>query len=237
MFEAIDDYTEVYRHSIQTWHDRVIRHYFNGSRFREELFGSIFVTIILYWAVGFLFSAYDLTGRPKFFLRYKVQPLANVQSDKDNLRSLVKQVLLNQLLALVFGLGLMVVRHGHMHVQTRLPTLSHFVGQWTAFILVREVLFYYSHRMLHHPSLYRHIHKRHHEWQTPIALTAIYCHPFEHIVGNLLPVLAGPALLNSHILVNHVWMLWVIMLTLNDHSGYHFPFCFPPTFHDFHHLK
>lgn len=38
-------------------------------------------------------------------------------------------------------------------------------------------------RLLHHPKLYKKIHKKHHEWTAPIGVIALYCHPVEHVVG------------------------------------------------------
>jgi len=42
-------------------------------------------------------------------------------------------------------------------------------------------------RLLHHATVYKYIHKKHHEWKAPIGVTAVYAHPVEHIVSNLLP--------------------------------------------------
>lgn len=126
----------------------------------------------------------------------------------------------------------------YISVNRNVPTLSRFALEWTFFLLCREASFYYSHRLLHHPLFYAKIHKQHHEWQTPIALSALYCHPIEHVASNILPAIVGPVLMNSHTLVMHLWLLYVITLSLNHHSGYHFPLVpFSPIFHDFHHLK
>lgn len=38
-------------------------------------------------------------------------------------------------------------------------------------------------RLLHHPTLYKKIHKKHHEWTAPIGVISVYAHPIEHVVS------------------------------------------------------
>src|SRR2546428_69911 len=71
-----------------------------------------------------------------------------------------------------------------------LPAFHWVIFELIIFILLQEIGFYYFHRLLHLPSLYKRIHKQHHEWTAPISITAIYCHPIEHIT-NLLSVAIG----------------------------------------------
>ena len=96
---------------------------------------------------------------------------------------------------------------------------------------------FYIFRLFHNRFLYKRFHKRHHEWQAPIAVTAIYAHPLEHAGSNLLPPFLGPLILGSHIATSWLWFSLAILSTLNAHSGYHLPFFPSPEAHDFHHLK
>lgn len=76
-------------------------------------------------------------------------------------------------------------------MEREVPDIWTCVGHFIFFAIVREITFYYSHRLLHHPYLYKRIHKKHHTWISPIAIAAAYCHPLEHVVSNVIPIALG----------------------------------------------
>lgn len=117
------------------------------------------------------------------------------------------------------------------------PTLT-VLAHLLAYALIQEAAYYYVHRLLHASGpLYRAVHKVHHQQMAPVAISALYCHPAEHLLANVAPVLLGPLVMGSHRCTVVLWLLLAHFISLNDHSGYHFPGFPSPQFHDYHHLK
>jgi sterol desaturase/sphingolipid hydroxylase (fatty acid hydroxylase superfamily) len=77
--------------------------------------------------------------------------------------------------------------------------------------------------------------------------SAIYAHPFEFIIGNVIPSLFGLMILKRriHAITLITWMTLRLIETYDGHSGYEFPismfkvipFMSDPSYHNYHHLK
>lgn len=103
-------------------------------------------------------------------------------------------------------------------------------------LALSDLIFYLFHYLLHHPWLYKHIHKIHHEWKAPVACRALYAHPVEHLVGNVFPFYAPLYFLE---LSWNTLLLWMIITSVNTtcvHSGYSLGYL-KNNKHDLHHQK
>ena len=98
---------------------------------------------------------------------------------------------------------------------------------------------YYSHRLLHHKKLFRHIHRWHHRYVAPTVFTTTAMHPVEFVIFTaalLLPAVLVPV----HAAVYVAAIGYTYLVGMLDHSGivarWRLPFHRDNRFHDDHHV-
>ncbi|GES57002.1 C-4 methylsterol oxidase [Aspergillus terreus] len=202
-----------------------------------EFTGTLLVQILTFWLPSLCYLALDLLF-PVFSQRHKLQP-ATKQPSAAEIRLCFRVVARNQLITSALHLTqIVLLRRGapSYRISATLPGPIELLRDIAASLLLREALFYYSHRLLHRPAWYGRIHKRHHRFTAPIALAAQFAHPVEQIVANALPISLPPQLLGSHVVTFWAFLAYELFNTATVHSGYDF-FAGQAKMHDLHHEK
>lgn len=84
--------------------------------------------------------------------------------------------------------------------------------QWGYMFIWIEILFYHTHRLLHHPKLYF-IHKLHHTYKKTFPWVSLYSSITENILLNFLPVITAPLVVQLNI---YYIFIWVAITTLSS---------------------
>jgi len=231
-----DSLTFVRNNAEYKW-EKVLNLFNNDERF-AVVAGSALVLSSVFWVTNAFFMFLDLTGKPSFLIKYKIDQHKNVPVNKKKFAKCLKVVVRNELItyATPILLYLWMKKFG-INVRGPLPSILRVIFDIIIFGVVDEVVFYYSHRLLHHRAIYKHIHKQHHDWIVPISIASSYAHPIEHVISNIMSLFFGPMLAGSHIITAWIWFALTQFITCINHSNYHFPGMNSPQFHNYHHAK
>lgn len=86
-------------------------------------------------------------------------------------------------------------------------------------LLLHDTYFYWTHRLMHHPKIFRHVHLVHHLSVNPTPWASFSFHPFEAVIESgilLLIVFVMPA----HPLAIFLFLLIMTLINVLGHLGY-----------------
>ncbi|KAJ1551246.1 C-4 sterol methyl oxidase [Cladochytrium tenue] len=233
------------------------------SLFRDNAHPGMTLAAVLFGVqeLAFLgrFLPYYIMDQIPFFLKYKIQGAATPAAD---VRRVLVHVLLSQVL---LQLPMMMMFYGtclFLGVElfaVPFPPVWVLAAQQLYFALCEDTYQYWVHRAAHFGPLYKYVHKVHHEFQAPFGIEAQYTHPLEVLLiggpaffsGPLSWALyfsaaspATPRHLVLHVFSIALWLAVRMVLTVDGHSGYDFPWSLHhwlpvwagADYHDFHHM-
>lgn len=216
--------------------EELLLHY---SPMSLELYGTLVMQLIFFWGISAVYIILPYVS-PAFSARHKLQNQGK-QPKPSELWDCFLIVIRNQSISTLLHVGMLKLgiflgRPPSHRFDTVLPSSSEIIRDLAVGCILREIMFYYTHRVFHHPTLYPLIHKRHHRFTAPVALAAQYASVTEHIFANILPISLPLMFTHSHIVTFWIFLALELVETTTVHSGYDF-FARSAQRHDLHHEK
>ncbi|KAM0786821.1 hypothetical protein ACM66B_002252 [Microbotryomycetes sp. NB124-2] len=205
----------------------------NYTPWQINAWGTFILTSVVYWIGGLAFMLVDLWD-PLFNLAkpYKLQPDKRVPW-KDYKR--VLWIVARNQVFVALPLTIAMATFAPLRTTTPLPGALETILVWTWCMLCEEAGFYYVHRTFHHPKLYKHVHKMHHQFTAPVAFASTYCTVVEHVFSNLLPNVLGVIACKAHWSLMCMFFIGLELGTLSTHSDFNLPLNYNALLHDWHH--
>ena len=177
----------------------------------------------------------------------------NLRQISPTWRSIQHDIKLSVLSAVVFAIAAASIMSGYSLGFTRLYSHYQAYGLWylgisyVAVLMLQDAYFYFTHRLFHHPLLFRWLHQGHHRSNHPTPWTSFAFDPLEAIVQSLFLVAIVFAIPLHFITLIAVLTTMTIWALLNHLGLDRLPRSFPhhwlgkwfigPAHHSIHHLK
>jgi lathosterol oxidase len=175
--------------------------------------------------------------------------IAKMPGSKEVLGEAAYSVLTICIFGVVGAATISLAKAGWTQVYWKLNTHSK-AWFWCSIVLaifLHDMYFYWTHRLMHHPKLFRWFHKVHHQSTNPSPWAAYSFAPLEAIMqASIFPLVV--LVIPIHLYAFALFMVWQITFNVLGHTGYEFHprslmnskwkhFLNTPTNHIMHHEK
>jgi ferredoxin-NADP reductase/sterol desaturase/sphingolipid hydroxylase (fatty acid hydroxylase superfamily) len=192
--------------SIKTFFENIINAF--GEQFIWYA-GFAFPFFFIFWIVG-----------KKYFKQIRIQ-----ETKRANLHHFKHDLGFSAITFLVFAIMdaclLLLESKGYTLIYFDVAEygFSWLIASFFIVLFIDDMFFYWSHRAMHHPKLYKYFHRVHHESTDPSPLTAFAFHPSEAVIEQLMHFVL-PFILPLNFGVIIAWQIFSMLNNVLAHLGY-----------------
>lgn len=176
-----------------------------------------------------VFMRYAIPASLIFLLVYKWKRsewfARKIQQSFPKASQILNEISYSALTSLLFGgmaVGVFFLRkmgYGQLYFDVSEYGWGYLVFSFVFLIVAHDTYFYWMHRLMHHPKLYRRLHLVHHKSTNPTPYASFSFHPLESVLEfAIVPVLT--LVLPIHATVFFLFTLWSIFFNILGHTGY-----------------
>lgn len=134
----------------------------------------------------------------------------------------IKNSLLNMLIFVVVGLFISVLnKMGYTHFYRDIADYGwgYFILSIVIMVFLHDTYFYWAHRLMHHPKIYKYAHQIHHQSINPTPWAAFSFHPIEGFIeAGIVPIIV--LIMPVHGLALFIFLLFSTVLNVLGHLGF-----------------
>ncbi|MBT8281227.1 MAG: sterol desaturase family protein [Muriicola sp.] len=121
---------------------------------------------------------------------------AKIQENTPEAKKIGKEIFYSLITLFIYGSGIWFftawVQHGMTMHYNEISDYGapYAILSFIMMVFLHDTYFYWTHRLIHHKSLFRYIHKVHHQFTNPTPWAAFSFHPFEAILSmGVIPII------------------------------------------------
>ncbi len=203
----------------------------------------------------FIFLRYAVPASLVFLLFYKWKRrqwlVFKIQQKFPNPSQIRAEIIYSAFTSLIFSamaIGVYALRkwgYGELYFNVADYGWSYFLFSIALMLLAHDTYFYWMHRLMHHPGLFRYFHLVHHRSSNPTPYASFSFHPLEAVLEfAIVPLMT--LVIPVHTTAFFLFTMWSIFFNILGHSGYEispvgftrhpfFKWFNTPTHHNMHH--
>ena len=142
--------------------------------------------------------------------------------DKSKLVNEFKYSMITMVIFSFVGIGIFAAKQSgltHIYQDFHSKGWGYFVFSVIAMIVIHDTYFYWTHKLMHHKSIFKYVHKVHHNSTNPSPWAAFSFHPLEAVIeAGILPLIVFTMPVHSLAILS--FLIYMTFMNVLGHLGF-----------------